>query len=225
MMNRHLQARRRVTLLVATFAIMIIAALTYAGSGYLAARGDTAALAARADRLIAQGRGADGLGPGRIEQLLMVEDPGFGGHSGVDFSTDGAGLTTITQSLGKRVGFDRFTPGIRKLRLIGYAIGLEHGLTKPQIIALFLDTASMGRGPEGWMTGFFTASQQIYGRPPSQLSDREYLTLVAVGIAPRDFDLQRGNAALTTRVARIERLVQRKCRPAGVRDVWLDGCA
>ncbi|MDP8912939.1 MAG: transglycosylase domain-containing protein [Pseudomonadota bacterium] len=182
-------------------------------------------MAPRADRLLAQGRGAAGLGPGRIEQLLRVEDPGFEQHSGIDFSTSGAGLTTLTQGVGKRVGFAHFRPGVRKIRLIGYAMGLERSLTKAQIIALWLDTVGMGRGPNGWMTGFYEASRSIYGRPPHLLTEAEFLSLVAVPLAPATFDLQRRNDALQTRVARIQRLVRGQCQPTGLRDVWLEGCA
>jgi hypothetical protein len=203
----------------------VAAALAYGLSGYVDARADSAKLGERANMLIANGRGGTGLGPGRIEQLLMVEDPAFEGHSGVDFSSEGAGLTTLSQSVAKRAGFDRFKPGFMKIRLIGYAIGLEHSLTKAQIIALWLDWVGMGRGPDGWMIGFYTASERIYGKPPSELTDREFFSLVAVPIAPRKFNLQRRNQALAERTVRIERLVQGRCRPTGLNDVWLAGCA
>jgi monofunctional glycosyltransferase len=212
-------------ILAAIIATFIVATLVYGGSGYIDARADAAELSARANTLIANGRGAEGLGAGRIDQLLLVEDPGFGGHSGVDLSTAGAGLTTLSQSVAKRAGFDNFKPGVMKIRLMGYAIGLEQRLTKAQIIALWLDMVGMGRGPDGWMTGFYRASDEIYGRPPSELTNSEFLSLIAVPIAPRNFDLQQGNAALTERVSRIERLVEGQCRPAGLNDVWLDGCA
>jgi monofunctional biosynthetic peptidoglycan transglycosylase len=205
--------------------LLAAAALAYGADGYFDARRDARQLGPRADRLIAQGRGAADLGPGRIEQLLRVEDPGFAGHKGVDFSTPGAGMTTLTQSVGKRVGFANFRPGLRKIRLIGYAMGLERGLTKAQIAALYLDTVGMGRGPGGWMTGFYEASRRIYGRPPALLSEAEFLSLVAVPIAPRMFDLQHPNEALRKRVGRIQRLVHDQCRPSGMRDVWLEGCS
>lgn len=217
--------RRGARVMAALAGAVALAALGYAGSGYFSARTKAAMLAEHADSLIADGRGAAGLGHGRIDQLLMVEDPGFFGHSGIDLSTPGAGLTTLTQSLAKSVGFDQFKPGVRKIRLMGYALGLEHSLQKSQIIALWLDKVGMGRGPNGWMIGFYTASEQIYGRPPSQLTDPEFLTLVAVPIAPRNFDLQRGNEALFQRVSRIDRLVKGLCRPTALRDVWLEGCA
>jgi len=209
----------------AAIVILLAAALAYGADGYFDARKDALLLAPHADRLIAKGSGAAGLGPGRIEQLLLVEDPGFERHSGIDFSTSGAGLTTLTQGVGKHLGFTRFRPGVRKIRLIGYAMGLERGLTKAQIIALWLDTVGMGHGPNGWMTGFYEASRSIYGCPPHLLTEAEFLSLIAVPLAPAMFDLQRRNDALRTRVARIQRLVRGQCQPTGLRDVWLEGCA
>jgi hypothetical protein len=197
----------------------------YAASGFFAARADAPGLAIKADRLIENHRGGADLGPGRANQLLMVEDPGFLNHGGVDLSSAGAGMTTLTQSLSKRVGFSHFQPGIRKLRLMGYAMGLESRLSKEQILALYLDTVWMGRGPNGPLAGFFEASREIYGREPSALSDREFFTLVAVPIAPRDLSLARPNRQLVERADRIERLVGGRCRPKGLRDVWLEGCA
>ena len=37
--------------------------------------------------------------------------------------------------------------------------------------------------------------------------------------------LQKRSSELKDRVARIERIVRKKCQPPGLRDVWLDGCA
>jgi membrane peptidoglycan carboxypeptidase len=146
-------------------------------------------------------------------------------HNGVDLSTPGSGLTTLTQSAGKRLGFSNFRPGIRKVRLVGYAMGLESRLTKQQILALYLDTVWMGPGPHNPMAGFFNASQLIYGRPPAALSDHDFLSLVAIPIAPRRFSLIARSPELEERVARIERLVKKVCQPDGLRDVWLNGCA
>lgn len=211
--------------LVSVIALLLIGLAIYGLDGYFDARSDAVVLKPRADRLIAKGRGPADLGYGRVEQLLLVEDPGFLAHNGVDLATPGSGLTTLTQSAGKRLGFSTFRPGLRKVRLIGYALGLESRLTKPQILALYLDTVWMGPGPRTPMTGFFSASRQIYGNRPAELSDLEFLSLVAVPIAPRKFSLVERTPALEERVARIERLVKKECRPKGVRDVWLDGCS
>jgi membrane peptidoglycan carboxypeptidase len=101
---------------------------------------------------------------------------------------------------------------------------LETRLTKEQIIALWLDTVEMGRGPAGWMTGFFEASQAIYGRTPVELSRPQFIHLVAVLIAPASYSLTNADAKLDERARRIERLVAFECTPSGNSDVWLDGC-
>jgi len=204
--------------------LLIIAAVLYGGKGYWDALSDASQLRQRADDLIAQGRGGASLGADHLAILLTVEDPNFADHAGVDFSTPGAGATTITQSVSKRLAFKKFHPGIGKIRQTGYAIGLESRLSKEQILALWLDTLEMGEGPEGWMTGFHRASSAIYGRPPAELSKTEFTRLVAVLIAPAAYKLRENDAALNERVGRIERLVAGACVPEGLGDVWLEGC-
>lgn len=207
------------------FVITLITAFIYGVKGYFDALDVSEELAARADRLIAENLGASGLGPERIEQLLQVQDPGFWSHKGVDLTTPGAGITTMTQSLAKRVGFEDFQPGLGKIRQTGYALGLEQRLSKQQIIALFLDTAEMGRGPNGWVTGFYIASEVIFGRTVAALDDRAFLSLVAVMISPSRFNLRSDDPDLADRVDRIERLVSGRCTPNRLGDVWLEGCA
>jgi len=218
--------KRLVKFAAAILLMWLVALLLYGAKGYTDAVRAGPSLAKRADRLIAAGHGAAGLGPGRIEILLEVEDPGFWRHGGIDMSTPGAGRTSITQSLSKRLGFDRFRPGLRKIRQSGYALGLERGLSKPQILALFLDTAEMGPGRNGrWVKGFYTASLDHFGRLPAALEQKQFLALLAVMVAPREFSLGRPDPALDERVARIERLIAHQCRPNGHNDVRLEGCA
>ncbi|SBV93304.1 Glycosyl transferase family protein (fragment) [uncultured delta proteobacterium] len=169
-------------------------------------------------------RGGSSLGAEHLAILLAVEDPNFAEHSGVDFSTMGAGLTTITQSAAKRLAFDIFSPGFAKIRQTGYAFGLERCLSKEQILALWLDTLEMGKGPGGWMTGFHAASSAVYGRLPAELNKAEFIRLVAVLIAPASYDLTRSDAGLDDRASRIERLVFGECAPSRLWDVWLDEC-
>jgi len=206
------------------FVILFVVVLGYGGKGYWDALSDAPQLRQRADDLIAQGRGGASLGAEHLTILLKVEDPNFASHAGVDFSTAGAGATTITQSASKRLAFKKFHPGIGKIRQTGYAMGLERRLSKEQILALWLDTLEMGEGPEGWMTGFHKASSAIYGRPPAELNNTEFIRLAAVLIAPGSYKLRENDNALNERVSRIERLVAGSCAPEGLSDVWLEGC-
>ena len=209
--------------------VLVLLLLAFGGYGWLGYRDAMAAAseaAARADALIAAGQGGEALGLARRDMLLAVEDPAFDAHVGVDFTTPGAGITTITQSLAKRMGFDEYRPGLAKIRQTGYALGLERRLTKPQILALFLDTAEMGRGPDGdWITGFFAASEAHFGAGPAEIEEAAFLSLVAVLIAPGTLSISPPNPALTERLARIEALLAGVCVPSGHDDVWLEGCA
>ncbi|MBK5923702.1 glycosyl transferase [Rhodovulum sulfidophilum] len=205
-------------------AIACLALLGYGGTGYWAALSDADVLGAHADELISGRRGGDSLGVRYRDILITVEDPNFWDHSGLDISTPGAGLTTITQSLAKRVAFDEFRPGLRKIRQTGYALGLEVRLSKAQILALWLDTLEMGEGPNGWIVGFHDASAALYGRPPASLTETQFIRLVAVLIAPASFNLTEHDTALDERTSRIQRLIAGVCGPTDNSDVWLDGC-
>ncbi|WP_082817861.1 transglycosylase domain-containing protein [Thalassospira sp. MCCC 1A02491] len=213
---------KRVTIV---FAICTFFGLVgYGGSGWLDARSDSEVLALQADNLIADGFGPEALGSERLKWLLAIEDPDFYGHNGIDVFTAGAGKTTLTQSLAKRLAFDDFRPGIGKIRQTGYALGLEQELTKEQILSLFLKTAEMGNGPNGWMVGFFEASQVLYGYAPGSITRDEFLRLVAVLIAPSRLHLLKPNDELIDRVERIDKLLRNECSPKANKDVWLSEC-
>ena len=72
-------------------ALLMIGLVGYGARGYWDARSGAGGLRARADALIAQGRGGNALGTTHLAIPLAVEDPNFRTHSGVDFSTPGAG--------------------------------------------------------------------------------------------------------------------------------------
>lgn len=218
--------RRAVRSLLLLLLLGVCVLSLYGAKGYWDGRRDAGDLAARADALIANGQGAETmLGSQRLAWLIAVQDPGFFSHRGVDLRSPGAGITTITQSLAKRVAFEEFQPGLPKLRQTMYALALEQRLNKAQILALWLDTVEMGRGPDGWMTGFTNASEAIFGAPPSEIRDAEYLQMLAVLIAPGRLQLLSPSSELDQRVGRIERLLDGQCQADGLRDVWLDGCA
>lgn len=204
--------------------LALIAAGGYGAKGYYDATSASDLLRDRADKLIANDRGGDALGAQKLGQLLLVQDPTFRSHSGVDHSAPGAGVTTITQSVSKRLAFEKFTPGLGKIRQTGYALGLEGTLSKDQILALWLDTLEMGNGPEGWMTGFHTASEAIYSQPPASLTDEQYFRLLAVLIAPGKYNLLSNDDDLSDRVKRIAKRIAGDCSPIDNSDVWLDGC-
>lgn len=204
---------------------LVVAVFLYGGKGWYDAVQLADDFNSKADQLVSNGRGVESLTSQQLETLIKVQDPGFYDHDGIDFSSKGVGITTLTQSLAKRLGFKDYTPGIGKIRQSGFALGLDSVLSKHQQVALFLDTAEMGKGPDGWITGFHNAADIIYQKPVAQLSENEFNSLVAVLIAPSRLKLSAPDAALNERVARITKLAHEKCEPNNFNDVWLEGCA
>jgi len=216
---------RKILLITFVLTAAAFSLLGYGAKGWYDARQDTERLQAWAQEIIAAGRGVHSLRPDRLRALLLVQDPGFYEHSGVDFSTPGAGYTTLTQSLSKRLAFDEFVPGIRKIRQTGYALGLDSVLSKDLQIALFLETAEMGSSDQGWVTGFHNASRVFFGKPLNEITDTQFYALVAVLIAPGQLEIQRPGSKLEERIRRISRLVDGECQPLDFADVWLEGCS
>ncbi len=209
---------------------LLMVAFFYAFTGWYQARNDADELRQIAQDMIDTGLGIDDLGVNRSggnrsSFIIKVEDPNFLNHNGVDFSTDGAGATTITQSLAKRLAFSDFKPGYQKIRQTGYALGLESKLEKNEIFILFLNTAQMGRFPTGWIEGFHRAAKLYYRKNTVELSDDEFIELIAVLIAPSELRLDRENPKRDERMVRIKKLLANECTPLDHDDVWLEGCA
>ena len=158
-----------------------------------------------------------------IDALLAVEDPSFRAHSGLDLSTPGQGLTTITQALAKRLYFDGFEPGFAKIEqsLIAHFV-LDRAADKDEQLELFLGLAYFGTQEGREVIGFRDAAQTYFSRPLSELDRPEFLALVAMLIQPNG--LRPDGQANAERVARIERLLAGACAPTGLRDVWLTAC-
>lgn len=205
--------------------LSLIVLLFYGGKGYWDAQSDAPNLRDRAKALTEQGLGANMLGTQKRLILITVEDPSFDTNNGTDFSAPGAGQTTITQSVSKRVAFTQFKPGLQKVRQTGYAIGLSRSLRKDEVLTLFLNETSFHSSDGEWVKGFDAASRRFFNMPLTELDRDLYVRLIAAGIAPKELTPDKPNAKLDERVTRIERLLAGKCKPSGHSDVQLDGCA
>lgn len=181
----------------------------------------------RVDSIIAAADPADiALSSRRTAMLLKVEDPTFWTNKGLDFGTAGGGMTTLSQSLGKRIFFEGFKPGFAKGELIVLTrFALYPKVDKRRTLRAYLASAYFGRRNGRAVIGIGPAARAWYGKPLAALSDREYLSLIAMGPSPRTLDPAGHAAANADRVARIERLLANRCAPRGLRDVMLEGCA
>lgn len=157
------------------------------------------------------------LSPRQREILLKVQDPAFYTHHGIDLTTPGAGLTTITQSLVKVLYFEKFQPGLAKIKqtlIARYA--LDPLLGKDEQLGLFINLIGFGEGTRGFAEGV----RHYFGKEFRELDEDQYLALVAMIVAPRNFNLRRHPERNQERVARIKRLISGEYQPKGLCDQY-----
>jgi membrane peptidoglycan carboxypeptidase len=165
------------------------------------------------------------LKPAHGEILIKVEDPTFLTNNGIDFDTPGQGLTTLTQALAKQLYFERFTPGLQKLELILISrFALTPLATKDDVLHAFVAVAYLGQDDAGSIVGFPEAARRWFGKSFHELSDDEFISLVAMLIAPNSFNPRQHPQENKERVTRIKRLIAGACAPIGLLDVALEGC-
>lgn len=165
----------------------------------------------------------------RLGWLLKVQDPAFYDHDGVDWWTPGAGYTTMTQGLvkilfyhsGFKAGFLRW----RKIQQTIIAVAFNSRVPKNEQLQLFVNLAYMGTRNGHSVVGFSQAAQEYFGKNFQALTDEEYLSLVAVLVAPERYSPATHLAANQERVTRIHRLITGICKPTGLSDVEYVGCA
>lgn len=153
----------------------------------------------------------------QLDILLKVEDPGFFKHGGVDFSTPGAGITTITQSLVKHLYFTKFKPGFAKIKQTLIAVYvLDPLMAKQDQLRRFINTVYLGPRAQG----FEQAATVYFHKSFALLTDDEYLAIVAMIIAPETFDIEKFPVRNKERVNRITRLVSGEYKPRGLCDLY-----
>ena len=159
------------------------------------------------------------------EILLAVEDPGFYRHHGIDLSSPGQGMTTITQALVKRFYFDPFRQGFAKIEqsLIARFV-LDRYASKDEQLTLFLNHTYFGHFEGRDVQGFAAAAQTYFKTDFRSLSEEQFVALVAMLIAPNALDPVRHAQASCARVTRIRHLLAGSCVPSGVFDPWYDRC-
>ncbi len=216
--------KRAVEIVLGLVLGVFVAFLVYETRRVLHARSDTPVLMAEA--LAKADAQIKTLPPERARMLVMVEDPTFWTNDGTDFFSPGAGMTTLTQGLGKQLYFpDGFKPGFRKIELILIAKFATAPMeSKTDILRASMALAYLGHDSQGDIVGFTEGARRWFSKDLNALSDDQFLALVAMLPAPNALDPVRHAAANAERVARIKRLLAHQCTPLGVTDWMLEGC-
>ncbi len=212
---------RRATLLLAGASGLALAGLVYvlATVGYYRAR--TPEIIRQARQNVAVWHPLSEFSDWQIKALLAVEDPGFYRHRGIDLHTPGAGLTTLTQGLAKKLYFHPFKPGIRKLKLMLLARWVVDPLvSKEEQLELFVNLIFLGKSGGQSVIGLGEAARVYYGRSLAELTEQQYLSLVAMIIAPVNFHVKDHFEANAERTRRLARVVSGEYQPRGLMDLY-----
>jgi membrane carboxypeptidase/penicillin-binding protein len=209
---------RRVKWATAGLALITAATALYYVHTVRVARRETPALIEAARARYPGPLTARDLTPARKAMLLAVEDPTFERHHGVDLETPGAGMTTLTEGLVKLIYYpEGYHPGIAKIRqalIAQYALDAQ--VSKDDQLGLFLNLCYLGNEQGREVHGFSDAARTYFGKKFGDLSDDEFLSLVAMFIGPDS--LKPGTPAGRARVERIRKLLAGELRPASVMD-------
>jgi len=157
----------------------------------------------------------------QIEILLKVQDPGFYDHNGIDLSTPGAGLTTITQAIVKKLYFENFKSGIAKIKqsLIARFV-VDDLISKDDQITLFLNMMYFGKVDGKPIVGLKSAARAYYQKSINTLSEDHYISLIAVIVMPGTFHILDHPEWNKDRTNRIKALVAGKYIPKGLMDQY-----
>jgi membrane carboxypeptidase/penicillin-binding protein len=157
----------------------------------------------------------------QIDWLLKIQDPGFYEHNGIDLLTPGAGLTTVTQSIVKKLYFKEFKPGFRKYKQSIIArLVVNKKLEKNEQLEIFLNSVYMGSPNGNEIYGLSKASQVYYEKSFKHLSDDEYLSLIAMLIGPNHFSILEAPKKNKERVLRIKAVLAGEYKPRELTDVY-----
>lgn len=142
--------------------------------------------------------------------LLSIYDPDFNEHSGTKRPFWKAFThTTITQAVVKVLYFKHFKPGIRKIRqtlIARYA--LDPLVSKEDQLTLYINLLGFGQSPDGEkIFGFRDAARFYFDRSVAQLSEDQYLTMIAMLRAPGYFNPRTHPKENAQQVARLKRVI------------------
>ncbi|MFQ5637870.1 MAG: biosynthetic peptidoglycan transglycosylase [bacterium] len=162
-----------------------------------------------------------------VISLLAVEDPNFYTHSGIDITTPGAGWTTITQGIVKIYFFDGFSPGFLRYKKMNQSLIawiLNQRVDKNTQLQIFINSVFLGNHNSTEVIGFQEGSKVYFNKEFSQLNGDEFLSLVAMIIAPNQFNVVTQTSKNRERVNRIKRLLNGECKPVELNDVYYKNC-
>ena len=163
----------------------------------------------------------DDLSTEQRQALLMVQDRNFYNHKGLDITTPGTGVTTISQGLVKMYYFDDFKPGFQKIEQSLIArFAFDIMTPKDTILKLFINDVYLGQHEGKEIKGFENAANVYLDKSFKELTWDEYLGLLAMIRAPNRLHYINNEADNRARVAKIKKVLSGEYVPVDNSD-WM----
>jgi membrane carboxypeptidase/penicillin-binding protein len=161
----------------------------------------------------------DDLSKLQIDLLIKIQDPNFFHHKGVEFKAPGSGWTTITQSITKFMYFKNFKQGLKKIKqsLIARFI-TNNQFSKKEQLEIFINNMWFEKD----VIGLKQASYFYYHKENKQLTTDEYLSIIAMIISPKKYNILKEPVKNKKRVDRIKRYLSEDYQPTGLFDIEYD---
>lgn len=178
----------------------------------------------------------------QVSILIKIEDPTFYEHIGINISK-GQGLTTITSSISRDIFLFRSKLGGVQGSLQSFYAGvfrcckkfdfgrdvmalvLNCHLPKEKQLSFYISNSYMGSHNGAGVTGLSQASQAYYGKPLSEITNKEFIGLVAMLKAPNYFHPINKPETHKLRAEKIQQIASGKCQPNGWFDTSYEHCA
>lgn len=143
-----------------------------------------------------------------IQAILSTEDQRFFKHHGIDVfgllravkslavtGRKSQGASTITMQVARNFFLGREKTYLRKLNEIMLALAIEKGLTKSEILELYLNKIYLGQRAYGVVA----AAKIYFGKSLEELSIAEMAVIAGLPKAPSDYNPLKSKAAATKR--------------------------
>lgn len=158
----------------------------------------------------------------QLAQLVETYDPDFYSHKG--FSTKAPGLNTITQRIVRQYYFNNYQAWLEWIATCFDGWALNRRLTKDEQLKIYINTVALGTSREHEVRGLQEAAALFFDKKFRELNRDEYLQILAMIEDPDKFHIQAEAMANIDRANRLKKLVEGKCKRAGVFDTELKNC-
>lgn len=155
--------------------------------------------------------------------LLSVQDPRFYEHKGIDFQVSGSGKTTLAQGLCEFYFSDDFERDIEKIKLMLITrFAFNPLVPKHTQVLLFINEVYFGYYHGKEIRGFEDAAQTYFDKSFKELTEDEYIALVAMIRMPDDHNIKNHPEQHELRVMRVNKFLNGEYVPKDDSDQFYD---